>query len=98
MKPPPLDSWNQFEGLKVDDMDSDNNTDDTLVDSSVHNGRGSQLAELGALEVCLIPCESETVNQKPKEGVKERYFITQGQPHNFSFLKYSKKFFVKYYI
>ena len=42
MKPPPLDSWNRFEGLKVDDMDSDTDMDDTLVDSSVHNGRGSQ--------------------------------------------------------
>ena len=52
-------------------MDSDNDKNDTLVDSSVHNSRGSQLAELGAPEVCLIPCESEKVDQKPKEGVKE---------------------------
>ena len=75
MKPPPLDSWNRYDGLKVDEMDSDNDTDDTLVDSSVHNSRGSQLAELSTPEVCLIPCESEKVDQKPKEGVKERYFI-----------------------
>ena len=75
MKSPPLDSWNRFEGLKVDEMDSDTDTDDTLVDSSVHNSRGSQLAELSAPEVCLIPCESEKVDQKPKEGVKEHYFI-----------------------
>ena len=75
MKTPPLDSWNEFEGLKVDNMDSDMDTNDTLVDSSVHNSRGSQLAELSAPEVCLIPCESEKVDQKPKEGVKEQYFI-----------------------
>ena len=75
MKPPLLDSQNRFDGLKVDDMDSDTETNDTLVDSSVHNSRGSQLAELSALEACLIPCESEPVNQKPKEGVKECYFI-----------------------
>ena len=75
MKPPPLDSQNQFEGLKVDEMDSDTDTDDTLVDSSVHNGRGVQLAELSTPEACLIPCESEKVDQKPKEGVKEHYFI-----------------------
>ena len=75
MRPPLLDSWNRYDGLMVDDMDSDNDTDDTLVDSSVHKGRGPQLAELGTPEVCLIPCESEKVNQKPKEGVKEHYFI-----------------------
>ena len=71
MKPPPLDSRNWFEGLKVDNMDSDMEMNDTLVDSSVHNGRGSQIAELGTPEACLIPCESEKVDQKPKEGVKE---------------------------
>ena len=75
MKPPPLDSQNRFDGLKVDNMDSDTDTDDTLVDPSVYNSRGSQLAELSALEACLIPCESEKVDQKPKEGVKEHYFI-----------------------
>ena len=52
-------------------MDSDTDTDDTLVDSSVHNSMGSQLAELSAPEVCLIPCESEKVDQKPNTGCEK---------------------------
>ena len=59
MKPPPLDFWNRFDGLKVDDMDSDIDTDSTVVDSSVHNGRGPQETELGAPEACLIPCRTD---------------------------------------
>ena len=71
MKPPTLGSLNQFDQLMVDDMDSDMDTDSMLVDLNVQNSRGPQPAELGAPEVCLIPCKSEPINQKPKEGVKE---------------------------
>jgi hypothetical protein len=74
VKAPPLSSHNMYDRLTVDTMDNDSD-DDTLVDSSVHNGRGSQVAELNTLEACLIPCESHDIVTQPKEGVKNKYFI-----------------------
>jgi hypothetical protein len=76
VKAPPLSSHNMYDRLKVDTMDNDSDSD-TLVDFSVHNRRGSQTTGLGAPEVCLIPFESHDVVTKPKEGVKDKYFISR---------------------
>ena len=56
-------------------MDSEMDTDNTLVDPSVHNGKGPQETEPSAPEACLIPCKSELIKPQPKEGVNKHYFI-----------------------
>ena len=72
MKAPTLVTQNRFDGLLVD-MTEDYDSDTIVVPCNTKNGRGSQVTELGALEVCLVPGPKlKPITKESKEGVKDK--------------------------
>jgi hypothetical protein len=78
VKPPSLCSPNKFEALAIEEMVDTSTEADTGLEHVHNNGRGSQVTELGAPEVCLIPVPKqipETVETKAKSKKGERHFV-----------------------